>query len=67
MEEEQGRGLALTGRRHPNPTADCSHTAGKEERRGKKGKKDGNQQVESRRREAGRKRRKETNSSDGWR
>lgn len=35
MEEEEGRGLALTGRRHPNPTADCSHTAGKEERRGK--------------------------------
>lgn len=33
--EEEGRGVALTGRRHPNPKADCSHTAGKEERRGK--------------------------------
>lgn len=35
MEEEEGRGVALTGRRHPNPIADCSRTAGKEERRGK--------------------------------
>lgn len=35
MVEQEGRGLALTGRRHPNPIADCSHTAGKEEQRGK--------------------------------
>lgn len=35
VEEEEGRGVALIGRRHPNPIADCSHTAGKEERGGK--------------------------------
>lgn len=41
MEEEEGRGAALTGHRHPNPIADCSQTVRasrkgcREERRGK--------------------------------
>lgn len=26
MEEEEGRGPALTGHRHPSPIADCSQT-----------------------------------------
>lgn len=32
MEEEEGRGVALIGHRHPNPTDDCSHRAASRER-----------------------------------